>query len=122
VVTDAVGNVYRQQVGVLAESKSSLDTQLKEAWNMYTATLAAGHVDLALASLPAVTAARYKPILEPLGPHFASIIPTWSAPMTGRLADDVGEYTIARSIDGQNRLFFIYFVRDDRGIWRLDSM
>jgi len=48
-----------------------------------------------------VTAARYKPILEPLGPHFASIIPTWSAPMTGRLADDVGEYTIARSIDAR---------------------
>jgi len=122
VVTYSGGNVYRQQVGVLAESKSSVDTLLKEVWNMYTATLAAGRVDLALASLPPVTAARYKPVLEPLAAHFASIIPTWSAPMTGRLADDVGEYTIARSIDGQNRLFFIYFVRDDRGIWRLDSM
>jgi hypothetical protein len=114
--------VYRQQVGVLAENKSSVDTLLKEVWSTYTGALAAGRADLALASLPAVTAARYKPVLEPLGPHFASIIPTWSAPMTGRLADDVGEYTIARSIDGQNRLFFIYFVRDDRGIWRLDSM
>ena len=122
VVTDSGGNVYRQQVGVLAASRSSVDALLKAVWNTYTATLAAGRVDLALESLPAVTAARYKPILEPLGPHFATIIPTWSAPMTGRLADDVGEYTIARSIDGQNRLFFIYFVRDDRGIWRLDSM
>jgi hypothetical protein len=122
VVTVSGGNVYRQQVGVLAESASSVDALLKAVWNTYTGTLASGRVDLALASLPAVTAARYKPILEPLGPHFASIIPTWSAPMTGRLADDVGEYTIARSIDGQNRLFFIYFVRDDRGIWRLDSM
>jgi hypothetical protein len=122
VVTDSGGNVYRQQVGVLAESKSSVDTLLKAVWNTYTGTLASGRVDLALASLPAVTAARYKPVLEPLGPHFASIIPTWSTPMTGRLADDVGEYTIARNIDGQNRFFFIYFVRDDRGIWRLDSM
>ena len=122
VVTDSGGNVYRQQVGVLAESKSSVDTLLKAVWNTYANALAAGRVDLALASLPAVTAARYKPILDPLGAHFATIIPTWSAPMTGRIADDVGEYTIARTIDGQNRLFFIYFVRDDRGIWRLDSM
>jgi hypothetical protein len=122
VVTDAAGNVYRQQIGLIAESKSLVDAQLKESWNTYAATLAAGRVDLALASLPPVTAARYKPILEPLAPHFATIVPTWSAPMTGRLADDVGEYTIARTIDGQNRLFFIYFVRDDRGIWRLDSM
>jgi hypothetical protein len=122
VVTDAAGNVYRQQIGLFAESKSLVDAQLKESWNTYAATLAAGRVDLALASLPPVIAARYKPILEPLAPHFATIVPTWSAPMTGRLADDVGEYTIARTIDGQNRLFFIYFVRDDRGIWRLDSM
>jgi len=122
VVTDSGGNVYRQQVGVLAESKASVDALLKAVWNTYTATIASGRVDLALASLPAVTAARYKPILEPLAAHFASIIPTWSAPMTGRLADDVGEYTIARNIDGQNRLFFIYFLRDDRGIWRLESM
>jgi hypothetical protein len=122
VVTDSAGNVYRQQVGMLAESKSGIDALLKESWNTYAATLAAGRVDLALASLPPVTAARYKPILEPLAPHFATIIPTWSAPMSGRLADDVGEYTVGRTIDGQNRLFFIYFVRDDRGIWRLDSM
>jgi len=121
-ITDAAGNVYRQQVGVVAESKSSVDAQLKEAWNAYAATLSAGRVDLALASLLPVTAARYKPILEPLAPHFATIVPTWSPPNTGRLADDVAEYTIGRSIDGQNRLFFIYFVRDDRGIWRLDSM
>jgi hypothetical protein len=122
VVTDAAGNVYRQQVGVLAASRSSADALLKATWNTYTATLAAGRVELALASLPAVTAARFKPILEPLGPHFATIVPTWSAPTTGRLTEDVGEYTIARTIDGQNRLFFVYFVRDDRGIWRLDSM
>jgi hypothetical protein len=34
----------------------------------------------------------------------------------------IGEYAVNRMIDGENQLFFIYFVRDADGVWRLDSM
>lgn len=122
VITDSAGNVYRQTIGVLAASRPAVEQTLKDIWNGYTALLAAGRVDLALATLPEVTAARYRRVLEPLAAQFAQIIPTWSAPSAGLLAGDIGEFTITRVIEGQKRLFFVYFVRDDRGTWRLDSM
>ncbi|MGH6784097.1 MAG: Ig-like domain-containing protein, partial [Sphingomicrobium sp.] len=117
VIIDSAGTVYRQSVGMRAADKVATDALLKNLWNAHAAKLAAGRVDLALAALPPAMAARYQPVLEPLGPHFAQIVPTWSAPATGVLGNDIGEFTITRAIEGQPRMFFIYFVKDDRGLW-----
>lgn len=122
VLTDSTGTVHRVPVGILAASREVLDAMLRGLWSSYAAALVAGRVDLALASLPPLVAARYRPILEPLAPHFPQIVPTWSAPQTGLLADDLAEYAIGRTIDGQKRLFFVYFVKDGQGLWRLDAL
>jgi hypothetical protein len=122
VVTDSTGAVHRQTIGLLAASRASIEQAFTPLWTAYTALLSAGRVDLALAGLPSATAERYRPILEPMAPHLRQIIATWLAPRSGRLTNDVGEFTISRVIDGQKRLFFVYFVKDDRGIWQLDSM
>jgi len=35
---------------------------------------------------------------------------------------DYAEYAINRTIDGLDQVFLIYFIRDENGDWKLDSM
>lgn len=34
----------------------------------------------------------------------------------------MGEYAINRTLDGQDWIFLIYFLKDETGAWRLDAM
>ena len=35
---------------------------------------------------------------------------------------EFSEYAINRTIDGVDRIFLIYFIKDESGSWKLDSM
>ena len=50
------------------------------------------------------------------------IINDFSELHSSELTNDYGEYAINRTINGENRLFFIYFVKEGIGFWRIDSM
>jgi len=50
------------------------------------------------------------------------IISEFSELHGSELTNDYGEYAINRTINGENRLFLIYFVNDGNGIWRIESM
>lgn len=66
---------------------------------------------------------QYEPVFTALGAAtLATAVATWGAPQTGALADTVAEYTIRRVVGGVKRVYFVYFMRDANGIWRIDSM
>jgi hypothetical protein len=50
------------------------------------------------------------------------IVPGYSLLVQGDLSSDVAEYALTRTINGVKRIYFIYFIRDPDGVWRLDSM
>ena len=50
------------------------------------------------------------------------IVGTFSAPQRVTVADGIGEYAVNRTINGENRLFLVYFGRNGDGVWRLGSM
>ncbi len=45
-----------------------------------------------------------------------------TAPQLANVSNELGEYVIGRTINGVKQIFFIYFLRDIDGVWRLDSM
>ncbi len=51
-----------------------------------------------------------------------TIVASFSAPQLVSGSGDIGEYVVGRTIGGVNQIFFIYFMRDIDGVWRLDSM
>lgn len=55
-------------------------------------------------------------------PVMPAIVGTYSPIKTVTSSYEIGEYAVNRTINGVNRIFFIYFVRDENGVWRLDSM
>jgi hypothetical protein len=55
-------------------------------------------------------------------PDMASIVASFSTRRLGTLSSELGEYAITRNLDGVTNVFFVYFVKDANGVWRLDSM
>ena len=55
-------------------------------------------------------------------PNYTAIAGSFSPLKRLAISADIGEYAINRTIDGVNRIFFIYFLLEADGVWRIDSM
>jgi hypothetical protein len=66
--------------------------------------------------------AKYGPVFEVLQADYAQIAASFSPMRAMSLSPAGSEYTLNRTLDGENHIFFIYFLRDLHGVWRLDSM
>jgi hypothetical protein len=122
VTTDSAGNTYTQTVLILVQDKAALEAMLKSQWADLAAALSSGNKPAAMRVLSAPARVKYGPVFDDLAPYMAQIIPSWSAPSTGVLSTEIGEFAIRRTINGVKQLFFVYFLRDGYGIWRLGSM
>lgn len=121
-VTDSAGNTYTQSLELLVHDRATLDAMLKSAWTDLTSALSAGDKSSAMRVLSSPARVKYGPVFDELAPYMAQIIPDWSPPMTGTLSSEIGEFAIRRVLGGMKQVFFVYFVRDGYGIWRLGSM
>jgi len=84
--------------------------------------LIAGDKMTALNYLSPPTRAKYGPVFDTLAPDLPQIFASCSIPRSAVISPEMGEYVINRTIDGVNQVFFIYFLRGEDGVWRLDSM
>ncbi len=121
-ITDAAGNVYTQKVAIMVQDKAALDRMLKVVWGDFVVALGSGSKDLAMNTMSVPARAKYGTVFDDLAPYMAQIVSDWSTPVLGRLSDEIGEYAIRRTVNGFNQLFFVYFLRDGYGSWRLGSM
>ena len=121
-VTDTAGNVVTERVPVVALDRAVVDARVRGVWNGMTAALRAGDSAKALGYLDYAARQRYGPVFATLQASLPAIVDSFS-PLQGlSLTDDFGEYAINRAIDGQNRIFLLYFGRNGDGVWRLGSM
>jgi hypothetical protein len=70
--------------------------------------------------LAATTAWRYNEVVT--HPDHSSRVTNQSTRRKSTLNTAYGEYAVKRHRDGKNHLYFIYFLRDPDGVWRLDEM
>ena len=65
---------------------------------------------------------KYGAVFDTLLSSMLQIMGSFSNPQTVTVSGEIGEYAINRTIDGVNRIFLIYMLRDVDGVWRIDSM
>jgi len=121
-VTDTSGVVYTQSIPIVLTNPTALDQMLRAVWNGMKTALTAGDKARAMQYLDASAQQRYGPVFDILLPSMPQIAATFSDPQSVSLSDGIGEYAINRTINGENRIFFIYFGRNGDGVWRLGSM
>jgi hypothetical protein len=121
-VTDDQGTVYEATAGVQANALASVDALLHSLWDGTTAALAAGDKEAALTYLTPGAQEKYAPVFDALLSDLPSIVASFSALQPVSLSPAIGAYAINRTIDGRDRIFFIYFLKDADGVWRIDAM
>jgi hypothetical protein len=121
-VVRADGTTQTKQLQVVVESAAQVDQQLRQAWSGLSAALAGGNKAAAMRYLNAEAQEKYGPIFDALLPNMAQIMASFSPLQPVTIADQVASYAVNRMINGVNRVFFVYFIQDGDGVWRLDSM
>jgi hypothetical protein len=122
VITDASGDTSTRQLVIEAIDETALDQKLRAIWKGMNDGLLAGDQDRALVYLNAGARAKYGPVFEVLMPHMPDIVASYSTLAKSHLNGAFGEYAVKRQLDGKNRLYLLYFLRDPDGVWRIDEM
>lgn len=116
------GKIYSADATVVAQAPALIDGQFKAIWDGMNGALNAQNKPKALAYLNQSAQAKYGPVFDTLLPYFPGITASYSALQRVSVSSEIGEYAVNRVIDGIDQIFFIYFLRDADGVWRLDSM
>ena len=122
-VTDSAGVSTSQTFAIGVQDPVQMDQMFTALWGGMNDALIAGDKAAALIYLNSGAQAKYGPVFDALMPDMAGIVVSYSPLARASISQNIGEYAINRSINGVNRIFLIYFLRDrDDGVWRIDTM
>ena len=87
-----------------------------------TSSLAAGDKNTALTYLNGKSRSVYNSVFDALMPEMTSIFAEFSTIVPISIANNTADYAIIRLENGQIQTFIINFIKDDSGVWHIDSM
>jgi hypothetical protein len=120
-ITDRLGQAYTAAVGIEVRAWDVRDSLFRSVWDAMTGALARGDIAAALQPLNARARERYTPIFQELAADMPWIVASYSVPQFVSEGPGYLEYAVARLIDGETKIFFVYLLRDADGVWRMDS-
>ncbi len=122
VFTDSAGVRTTQQVVIEARDPAQMDQMFLAIWNGMNNALAAGDKDGAMVYLNLSAQRKFGPVFDVLMPFMPEIVASYSPLVRSSLLSSIGEYGVVRTVNGQKRLYLIYFLLDGDGVWRIDEM
>lgn len=120
-IHDRSGKITVYAIPVTVLSPSEFHAEIKARWSGFKAALHHGDVSAALECIAVSSRDRYRPVLQKLGGNLPSISTNLGDLHVTRVKDGLAEATTVRLQDGQRRLYFIYFMPDPDGIWRIQT-
>lgn len=119
-VTDDQENSYTDTIAVTLLNKAEIDALLKGKWEGMKKALNQGNINSALNSFLKSSREEYKGIFELLAPQLPFLVSEMREITMIEVLRNVAEYYIKRSQRGTDISYFIYFVKDADGIWKID--
>lgn len=118
-VTDELGLTYTNSIVTEAVDAAALDGLLQPKWSGMKAELSSGDIDAALSFIAGGAREMFRYNFELLNQH----LPEMSAGLHGitlvNIVDGEAEYEMAGEQDGQLYSFYLLFIKDNDGIWRI---
>ena len=121
-VTDTHGTSYDTDTVIVVEDPVGVDAMFKNMWSEMNTALVNGDIATALLFIDSAAQQKYKPVWRALQPHMAEIVASYSPVRALSISEGIGEYGLNRTINGEKRLFLIYFLKGADGVWRLNAM
>lgn len=122
ILTDSSNAEYQAHLLVVVQEPSQMDALFQSIWGDLTTALASSNKAAAMHVLDGTAQRNYGSAFDTLIPHMQDTVNTFSPLLRASISGSIGEYAIVRPWDGHQSLFFIYFLKDQDGIWRLDAM
>lgn len=124
-ITDGQGNTYEETTIVNVLSKEEMDALLKGKWDGMRDGLRHGNIEKALNYFHSGSQAKYKEIFQLLNTELSVITANMQDIQLIYMKGDIAKYRIRREqmIKGvlQTITYYIYFVRDENGLWKIES-
>lgn len=121
-VVRADGTTVTKSLRIVVQSVQEVDQLLRQVWGGLVSALVRGDKSGAMQYLNVKAKAQYEPVFDALLPNMPQIFGGFSSLQSVAIREEIGEYAVSRVIDGVNRIFLIYLLRDGDGVWRVDSM
>ena len=118
-ITDAAGNIFSETAIVNVLSREEVDAWLKGKWNSMKTALAKGTIDNALNYFAKESQEVYRQIYQLLLPQLPSLASAMRDITLVGINGNVAEYYIRRNQKQMDISYFIYFVKDENGIWKI---
>jgi hypothetical protein len=120
-VTDSQGNVYTETTLVNVLSREEIDALLRKKWEDMKGALSQGNINEALNYFIKDSGEEYREIFELLAPQLPALVSAMREINMVEIIGNMAEYYIKRFQRGVDISYFIYFIRDENGIWRISS-
>ena len=119
IATDSNNIQYTDTIAIAAISRNAVDTLLKGKWGLMKTALESGEIENALIHIASGSKDMYRYNFALM----SSILPTIAQDMGNitliKIEDNVAEYEMTATQGGQTLSFYVEFIRDIDGIWRI---
>ena len=120
-MTDNQGNIYTETTLVNILSREEMDSLLRSKWEGMKAALGQGDINEVLNYFVTDSRGEYREIFELLTPQLPALVSAMREINMVEIKGNRAEYYIKRFQRGVDISYFIYFMRDENGIWRISS-
>ena len=117
-VTDNTLKKYYFQTSIVVLSVASIDTLLRNVYEDTLVKLKAGDIKGALTAFTGGAQKKYSAVFAALGPNLPAAVDQLGLITDGEIGNSMAEYKVVRGY----QTFFIYFILDEDGVWRIDGM
>lgn len=120
-VTDNQGNTFTETAMVNVLSGEEMDVLLRSKWEGMKTALAQGNISEALDYFITDSRDEYREIFELLASQLTALVSAMREINMVEIQGNMAEYYIKRLQRGVDISYFIYFMRDRDGIWKISS-
>jgi len=125
VITDTDGNTYTATTVVNMLSREELDTLLKQKWSGMRDALRQGNINQAVSYFSFGSQEKYSRIFGALGDQLANEATNLPNIALVTFYGTTGKYRIQRTVNINNQsqvlTYWVYFIQDTDGIWRIEQ-
>lgn len=122
ILTDSNNAQYQAQYWVVVGDRAQMDILFKSVWGDMATALTNGDKAAAMNTLDNTAQQNYGPVFDTLLPQMKQITASFSPLMQSSVSSSNAEYIVVRKQDGQQNAYFVDFIKDMDGVWRIDSM
>jgi hypothetical protein len=119
--TNASGT-FTHNLVIESRDTAQMDQMFRAIWTGLNSALVAGDKTGAMRYLNGKAKTKFGPVFDVLMPFMSQIVASYSTLARSSITSDIGSYAVVRLDNDVRRIYFIYFMRDPDGVWRIDEM